>query len=290
MHNAEREDEPRLRGSRIQPETAKPDPMSRWSLPLMILAAVIVAAALAWWTATRTIGAGERLKVDHRDVSPFHALQIGGIAQVRLLQGDGESIDVEATRDARVKSEVVDGRLVIHAEDRAPWFTHLFLRRHTPRARVTVRFRSIDAIAISGGVTIDAASLAVPALRIDASGGTSLNVGDLRADTLRVRGSGALSARLGGRVETENVSISGAGSYAAERLVAQNATVSVSGVGTVVVHAERTLDADISGAGVIEYLGNPEVTKHVSGIGRVQRRESRTPAMTVEATRGRSHA
>ena len=264
--------------------------MPRWSLPLMILAAVIVAAALAWWTATRTIGAGPKALMEHRDVAPFHALQIGGVAQVRLLQGDGESIDVEATHDARVKSEVVDGRLVIHAEDRSPWFSHLFLHRRTPRAQITVRFRTIDAIAISGGVMIDAASLAVPALHIDASGGTSLTVGDLRADTLHVRGSGALSAKLAGRVGTENVSISGAGSYAAERLIAQSATVSVSGVGNVVVYAERTLNADISGAGVIEYIGNPDVTRHVTGIGRVERRESRTPAVTVEATSVRAHA
>ncbi|HJU21136.1 MAG TPA: head GIN domain-containing protein [Casimicrobiaceae bacterium] len=258
-------------------------PMPRWSLPLMILAAVIIAAALAWWTANRTIGAGAPAKVEHRDVGPFHALQVGGIAQVRLEQGDGESIDVEATRDARVKSEVVDGHLVIHAEDRTPWFSHLFLRRRTPPAQITVRFRSIDAIGISGGVAIEAASLAVPALNINASGGTSLSVGDLRADTLHVRGSGALRAKLAGRVGTENVSISGAGSYAAERLIAQNATVSVSGVGNVVVHAERTLNADISGAGVIEYVGNPDVTQHVTGIGRVERRETRKPAMTVEA-------
>jgi hypothetical protein len=59
----------------------------------------------------------------------------------------------------------------------------------------------------------------------------------------------------------------------------------VSGVGNVIVHADRTLRASISGAGVIEYAGNPTVTEHVSGIGRVKRREPQTtPNVTAETT------
>ena len=58
--------------------------------------------------------------------------------------------------------------------------------------------------------------------------------------------------------------------------------MSVSGVGKVAVHAEQTLRADISGAGLIEYAGNPQVTEHVSGIGRVKRIESTAvPGMRI---------
>src|SRR6185437_13069443 len=89
---------------------------------------------------------------------------------------------------------------------------------------------------------------------------------------------------LAGRVDDEKVSISGAGSYRAERLFANDATVTVSGVGNVVLRAERTLRANISGAGVIEYAGDPVVTEHVSGIGRVKRREpERASGLTTVA-------
>ena len=109
-------------------------------------------------------------------------------------------------------------------------------------------------------------------LAIGASGGASLVIDDLRATTLRVDGSGALKADIAGQVDDEHVSISGAGSYNAERLRATNATVSVGGVAKVIVHAERKLRASISGAGLIEYVGDPEVTEEVSGMGRVRRR------------------
>ena len=77
------------------------------------------------------------------------------------------------------------------------------------------------------------------------------------------------------------MSISGAGSYNAERLRATNATISVIGVGNVVVNAEKTLRASISGAGIIEYIGDPQVTEHVSGMGRVRRHDSSAPRMRV---------
>jgi len=41
-----------------------------------------------------------------------------------------------------------------------------------------------------------------------------------------------------------------------------------------VVNARKKLTASISGAGVVEYLGDPVVHESVSGVGRVKRRES----------------
>jgi len=57
----------------------------------------------------------------------------------------------------------------------------------------------------------------------------------------------------------------------------------VSGVGNVVVNAEQTLQASISGAGNIEYLGDPHVTEQISGIGRIKRREGGTTGLRAAA-------
>jgi hypothetical protein len=258
--------------------------MSRLSLVWWILGAVVVAALLAWLTLTRT-GAPSRAATttEHSALAPFHEVEIGGIAHVTLLQGDDESLDVEASsRGARVEAEVRNGRLVLDARDRRRWWSGLFGRHQGDPARITIRFRSLDAIALSGSARLAAPKLAANNLRIRASGGSALSIEDLRATSLRVDGSGALEADLGGRVDDEQVSISGAGSYRAERLFANDVTVTVSGVGNVVLRAERTLRVNISGAGVIEYAGDPVVTEHVSGIGRVKRRDA-APAAGVRA-------
>ena len=247
--------------------------MPRTTLPLLIVAAVLLSALLAWWTLSRGIG-GEPVTetAQHESLPPFHQVEIGGSAEVTLLQSDSESIDVEAGRHTRVSADVSNGRLHLRAVDRRRWWNRLFGGRSPSAPHVTLRFRSLDVIDMNGSVKIRAARLEAQSLRIAASGGATLAIDDLRATSLRVNGSGALDAKLGGRVEQQFVSISGAGSYHADKLIADDATVNVSGVGDVVVNAQKTLRANISGAGNIEYVGDPKVTEHVSGIGRVRRR------------------
>ena len=49
--------------------------------------------------------------------------------------------------------------------------------------------------------------------------------------------------------------------------------IEVSGAGKAVVNAASSLEVDISGAGAVEYLGDPKVKQSISGIGKVRRRE-----------------
>lgn len=259
--------------------------MLRSSLTWLILGAIVVSAALAWYTLNRgaTVASGARAAAsEHYPLAPFHDVEIGGTADVMLVQGGAEAIDVEAGARTVVDATVTDGRLVIHARDRRRWWNRLLGRRATESPSITVHLRTLDKLALTGNVRVSAPKLETKVLRIGASGGANLTIDDLQATSLRVDGSGALKAEIAGRVEDEHVSISGAVNYRAERLRATNATVSVSGVANVVVHAERTLRASISGAGLIEYVGDPEVIEHVSGMGRVKRRDSSVmPGMRV---------
>ena len=256
------------------PHGAPRAPQRGSALPWLVLASVLVAGALAWWTLSRSFTGNEPVAHEHHDLAPFHAVEIGGGADVTLAQGDAEAIDVDVpSGGTRIEAHVTNGRLVIRAHDRRHVFGFLFGRRAPASPSITIRFRRLDAIALSGGIRMDVPRLDASSLRVVASGGTRLSVRGLRATSLRVEGSGALDATLAGQVDTERVSISGAGSYDAEHLRAADADVTVSGVGNVVLHAERTLRARISGAGNIEYVGDPVVTEHVSGLGHVRRRE-----------------
>lgn len=248
--------------------------MQRISLPLLVLLSIVVSAALAWWTLTRNVAEAPASRFEHADVAPFHEIEVGGIAAVTLVQGDGESIDVDAPdRSSAIYIDVSSGRLVLRSTDRRRWWRGLLGHHVSARPAITVHFRTLDAIALNGAVHMHVPKLETPALRIAASGGSAISIDALRASSLRVEGSGALSAKISGGVDDEDVSISGAGTYRAEHLHASRASVSVSGVGNVLLRAERTLRADISGAGVIEYVGDPVVSQHVSGLGRVRRRQ-----------------
>ncbi len=245
--------------------------MPRHVLPLMIAAAVAVALALTWWTLGRG-GAGEIATAD-QDVAPFHRLEVAGPVEVVLRQGEAEHVSVETpARGLRIVADVRGDTLGIAVRDTRRWWSFFAGRGGGTRtARVVVTFRNLDALSLSGAVKLSAVRLEAPQLRLSASGGSAVHIDGLRADTLRVSGSGALKAELAGRATEQHIAISGAGEYQAEALQSDRASISVSGVGHVVVRVEKELSASISGAGNVEYYGTPTVKERISGMGRVRR-------------------
>ena len=260
--------------------------MRRFALPILILATAIVAAALAWFTLTRVAGGGSGdMTTEVRAVNPFHRLEISGRADVTLVEGASESVTIDAAArgQSRVIARVERGTLMISAGDSRRWWNALIGGRPTATPRITVAFKALDAIALSGAVKVSADKINATDLRIVATGGSTLRLDDIEAKNIRISGSGALKATLAGHVIEQRIEISGAGEVRADQLVSQDAVVDVSGAGSIVVNVAKTLRATISGAGSVEYYGDPEVRQSVSGVGRVKKRQSATADLPAVA-------
>ena len=86
--------------------------------------------------------------------------------------------------------------------------------------------------------------------------------------TARLPGTGTLVAS--GRATRIDASVSGDGAIRLESLLATDATVTVGGTGSVMIHVTGSLNATVSGTGSIIYTGHPEsVTKTITGTGSV---------------------
>jgi hypothetical protein len=252
--------------------------MPRYVLPLLLAIAVAIALALTWWTLGRSTPATEAASMD-REVERFHAIDVTGVAVVVLERGSAEHVRIDApARGARVSANVRNGRLNVSARETRRWWNFLLGRGGGGTVRVTVTYRDIDAISLSGAVRLTASGLHAPAISIAASGGSSVRLDGLATQLLRVSGDGALKAQIAGEATEQRVSISGAAEYEAGSLASERARIDVSGVGHVVVRVATALNASISGAGSIEYYGDPQVEQHVSGVGRVKRREATAPS------------
>ncbi len=255
--------------------------MKRLLLPLVMLVAIAVAVAAAWYLVDRAFpgragarGGGE-VASETRPLPAFSQLVVDGLAEVTLVQGTAEAVTVEAPAKQlpKVRAEVRDGTLTLTNEDSRGWWSGLFGGGSRP-VKFTVAFRKLDSVRAAGAVKLKAESIKADALAIAVSGAASLSIVELDAKDLTLAGSGAMKAEVAGRVRDQKVSISGAGDYRAANLVSETAQISVSGAGKAVVNAAKTLDVRISGAGSVDYLGSPEVHEEISGAGRVRRRES----------------
>lgn len=157
-----------------------------------------------------------------------------------------------------------DGVLVIDLDGPGMW------RDADLSATLVVPEPSIARLSGSGVVRVEAPSGDELAVVLGGSG--TVEASDVRVSALEVDLGGSGTVRASGRCRTQDVSISGSGTYDGVALDSQDATVGVSGSGRAEVTVTGTLDATISGSGSITYDGGPSVTSEVSGSGSIAAR------------------
>ena len=250
--------------------------MRRVCLPLVIYLSIALADGLAAPALADGPARRDEVQTETSPLAPFKRIEVSGSAAITLVQDTNGPLVASVPEDGKVvvNVKVQKETLIIKAVDGRRWWSNLFGRGPTGPTQLTIHFKDLEGIDVSGGIKIIAKEVHVPALSIEGSGGTTILIDDLRASSLSVDGTGAVKAELGGQVTEQSISISGAGDYQAARLVSDNASVEVSGAGKVVINARKKLQVSISGAGVVEYLGDPVVRESVSGVGRVKRRET----------------
>ncbi len=138
----------------------------------------------------------------------------------------------------------------------------------TPRFVLTLP--TLEALDLSGSAKVTAGTWQVSELGIEASGATKLVFANLTGDLLRVESSGASDFSFSGNVREHRLDVSGASNYDASGLLARDVAVDASGAARVKVQASEHLQLIGSGAGMIEYSGNPEVEQDTSGMFRVR--------------------
>ena len=77
---------------------------------------------------------------------------------------------------------------------------------------------------------------------------------------------------LAGTADPQAVTISGTGNYDGEDLQSATAEITIDAAGDAVLRVSDRLDATVGGVGSVEYIGNPSVTKDISGVGSVEQR------------------
>jgi hypothetical protein len=236
------------------------------------------------------------------EVEEFHKLAIGGGGKVILNQGDRSALAIEAPESVldELQVSVVDGELRIGMESMSG-FRFLFnFGKLLESDHITyyVTVKDIESMKFSGGLRVDASSLAVNDLKIVnsgavkasyesiqgkvlemvVSGSASVDCGQLDLSELSVRASGSMKMSVDyGSVNRQEVHISGSADYNAPELASQEAKFSISGAGKAKVRVESSLDVSISGSGTIHYSGAASVNQRISGSGRVKHRTEEQP-------------
>lgn len=186
------------------------------------------------------------VEIEERQVSGFDRISFSGIGDLFIEQTGEETLSVEAEDNLLplLISEVSDGRLILGVRPNSS------ISSTRPIVfRVTIQ-------ALKG---------------VEASGSGVVNASGLDLPELEVKTSGTVNAGFSGIADSQVVEISGTGRYDGRGLSGLSASVRVSGAGEAVVNVAETLDIRVEGTGVVRYTGSPEITRQVSGLGRIER-------------------
>jgi hypothetical protein len=195
---------------------------------------------------------------EKRNVSGYHAIEVGGGIDLYLSQGE-EAVAVSASetkyRD-RIKTEVKNGVLKI-------WYDYknnLNLDWGTNRKmKAYVSFKNLDKLEGSGGSDIMVeGAIKVSTLSLDVSGGSDFE-GKVEANDLKVDASGGSDVKISGTVKKLDIDASGGSDFKGYELAADVCNLQASGGSDVYITVNKELSADTSGGSDVFYKGNGNV-------------------------------
>ncbi len=210
-------------------------------------------------------GNGNVVKQD-REIGHFTAISAGTGLDVFVVQGDKESVTVEADENLQdnIITEVRGDKLVVKIEDRI---------RRAKAMSVYITLVDVNKIHISSGCDFETKStIKVQELEIEVSSGANANL-DIHADKLSCSVSSGADADLWGTANYFYAKASSGSDLDAHKLTAKICKAKASSGADVTVNATEEIDASASSGGDVSYYGNPtKVDVNTSSGGDVNRR------------------
>jgi len=212
-------------------------------ITIVFLAACVVLAVGCHWVGIHGNG---HIKTDERPVSAFANIDVRGAFTIEWQSG---------TPSLRITT---DENLLPYIDSNVSGDTiHLRTReqiRPTHGIRVVISSPTRAGARISGAVKLDAKQLSGPRFALESRGASRVS--------------------LDGNIDELLADMTGASELAASALQTKTAEISTTGAGNAEVAVAETLKVVITGAGKVQYSGNPPtIEKHISGAGSVRHRD-----------------
>jgi hypothetical protein len=187
-----------------------------------------------------------RVVSEQRNVDPFVNVETGGAFRVEWKSGaPSASITVDENLMQYVEMEVRDKVLHVRTTRSV---------RATRSIRLALTSNALEGASFSGASRLDAHQLSGPKFYLETTGASNVT--------------------LDGAVDELVANMTGASDLRAEALQTKIAELSVTGAGDARVAVSDTLKVSITGAGKVEYIGNPpHIEREITGAGSIRKRE-----------------
>lgn len=229
------------------------------------------------------------------DIKNVSELVVSGGGRVQIVQGDTESLRVEAAQDVmdRVRVDLSGNKLSLSVRNSSGKGFSLFnlFSHENDEAHYILQLKQLNYLGLSGASHATLSNWSGKNMAVNVSGAGEVNFANLTLDDLFVELTGASNAYLqslsvtkvkfemSGAANTHikaesqtkflQVEASGASNFRGKLLSVAQADVGASGASNIELHATEFLKAHASGASNIHYLGQPRLESDASGASHV---------------------
>ncbi len=251
-------------------------------------------SALSIMLAAVSIHAAEIVAKSY-DIKNVNEVVVTGGGRLELVQGDSESLRVEAEAEV-MKRVVVDqssSKLTLSVKTIGKGFNlfHWF-DDNNDEVKYILQLKKLEYLGVSGashatlghwvGENIDVKAsgaaevtfnnLTLQDFVVELSGASNSRFQQLNTDKAKFKLSGAanLDVKATSQARFVKVDASGASNFRGKSLKAAQADVGASGASNIDVGATEFLKADASGASNIRYLGKPQLKSNASGASHIK--------------------
>ena len=211
-----------------------------------------------------------KIQTETREPGAFEAIAIEYPgAEIIVQQGDKEVIEIEADDNLlpQLSTEVLSGTLTIKNVE-SDWKTTV---NPSKPMKINIVVRDLNEILLSAPVAdLKVNDVQAGRLRLVVSGGAQVRLNGIQVDLLDSVLTGTGDIQASGTADELKLVLSGLGDFNAADLQSNKADIELSGMGGATVRVEEELAATITGAGSIQYFGNPRVEQSVNGAGSVK--------------------
>lgn len=202
---------------------------------------------------------------ENREVSGFDSIEFSTLGKINLIQGDQESLNISGPDNVvpLIITEVRNKTLIIRTEENIS----ITIPSTNNPLTFTIVVKDLTGLTVSGVGDTQVDALSTARMDVTMSGAGIVQFNQLSAETLNLNLSGVGGMELTGEAQKTTIEISGAGGVNAPDLKTSTADITISGLGGVVIWVTDELTGEISGAGSVNYYGNPQVKTNSSGLG-----------------------
>lgn len=238
---------------------------------VMLMVAVLLLSCLAAGCYGAVRGSGN-LETRDFDYSNFTRIEVGNAFEVKVVRSD--SFGISITMDDNLFDYLNVSRsgetLKIKLKSGYGYVSHTAIAEITmPELRkldfsgatdgTVSGFNSAQdlAVGLSGASSLEMLSMAAADVDFELSGASHLTGGITTDGYVRFNISGASSVVLSGSADDLDADVSGASSLALDDFPVSNASIEMSGASSGTVNLDGILDANLSGASHLYYIGEP---------------------------------